>query len=426
MQHDTPTASQAAEQVVGILKATSPEFDLNRISDLLQKANLITKNEAEKIVLQALFPAWLAALICEEPVILTSGSEPTCLLEAYRHELVAPKRANIVSDLVDTFTSKTVNSPPVMRIIGGPSTHYVHNFRQVAWDNQGILEALSTPNGTMLSKFLHDTKSRSLKGHTFLGVVEGSTIYTHWLLDTLPRLLLLAESGADFSEFDNFLFASIQSSFHKATLENLGIGLDKVVTRQHDGGIFRIDSFTHVTAPRGGFVAHPRIYEMVCAQFGVRETFSVQPAKQPLRLFISRAKAGRRRIINEEAVMALLAPLGFQSICLEDLGIAETAEMIAKASHIIAPHGACLANLVFARAGTQVLELFNAHLSREYWVICNHKKLDYHAFEVHGPDQTYVDTTVRKEFSFIERNGFDLSVPLEDFKDYVKGVFIKG
>jgi capsular polysaccharide biosynthesis protein len=427
MHIDTSTVARnrAAKQVTDILETTAPEFDLKRISDLLQKADLITRNQAEKIAISAIFPDWLVALIRTEPVISASASERICLLDAYRHELVAPKRANVVSDLVDSFISGTAASPPVIRITGGASAHYVHNFRQVAWGDQGILEGLSTPNGIALSQFLRDAKPRVLQGHTFLGVVEGSTIYTHWLLDTLPRLLLLAEDGTDFSEFDNFLFASIQSGFHKATLENLGIGLDRVVTRQHDGGLFHVDSFTHVTAPRGSFVTHPRIYEMVCAHFGMRETFSVQPAKQPLRLFISRAKAGRRRILNEDAVMELLAPLGFQAICLEDLSIPETAQMIARASHIIAPHGAGLANLVFARAGTRVLELFNAHLSREYWIICNHKKLDYHAFEVHGPDQTYLDPVTRNEISFMERNGLDLSVPLKDFRDYVRDVFLE-
>jgi capsular polysaccharide biosynthesis protein len=423
---DTDRRSAAAE-VIEILETTAPEFNLEGIASLLIQADLVIRDEAEKITLRCVFPDWLLKLIraagADVPFDKTTHSRE--LLGGYTHELIAATHAHVVNDLVDQFTTRSGSSAPVVRIDGGASTHYVHNFRQVAWTAEGVIDGLSTPNGAALTNFLRDAQPRMLSGHTFLGVVEGSTIYTHWLLDTLPRLLLLAESGSDFSEFDNFLFATAQSGFHKSTLADLGIGLDRVVTRQHDGGLFQVDSFTHVTAPRRDFLTHPRIYELVCAHFGMNETYRRQPTKQPLRLFISRGKASRRRIVNEDAVMEMLAPLGFQAIFLEDLSIAETARMIASASHIIAPHGAGLANLVFARAGTRVMELFNAHLSREYWVICNHKKLDYHAFEVAGPEKTYLDMQTRNKMSFFERNGMDLDVPLDLFGAYVRDAFLK-
>lgn len=55
--------------------------------------------------------------------------------------------------------------------------------------------------------------------------------------------------------------------------------------------------------------------------------------------------------------MGLLAEYGFERVELEDLTIPEQAALFADADAVVAPHGAGLANLVYAR-DAQVLELF--------------------------------------------------------------------
>lgn len=247
-------------RVVQILKDTSPKFDLIGIGDVLKENGLATKVEAEKIALYGEFPDWLVTSVnsTHKMGAPDNAATSTEILPPVEQRLNAPKRANVVNDLVDSFQPETMLSPSMKHITGGASTHYVQNFRQVAWTDQGIIEELSTKNGAMLPNFLRESAPRALPGHTFLGVVEGSIVYTHWLLDTLPRLLLLAEEGCDFSDFDTFLFATVQNKFHKDTLRDLGIGMNRVITRQHGGDLFHVESFTHVTAPRAQFVTHPR------------------------------------------------------------------------------------------------------------------------------------------------------------------------
>ena len=77
-------------------------------------------------------------------------------------------------------------------------------------------------------------------------------------------------------------------------------------------------------------------------------------------LFISRAKATCRRIINEEAdLLPLLGEYGFRRIFLEDLPLDQQIAAFASAERIIAPHGAGLAHLAFASQGARVLEIFS-------------------------------------------------------------------
>jgi capsular polysaccharide biosynthesis protein len=52
-----------------------------------------------------------------------------------------------------------------------------------------------------------------------------------------------------------------------------------------------------------------------------------------------------------------LAALGFESVLTERLSVHEQVEMFSQASVLVAPHGAGLANMVFARPGLTVLEI---------------------------------------------------------------------
>ncbi|WP_025313463.1 glycosyltransferase family 61 protein [Roseicyclus elongatus] len=76
-------------------------------------------------------------------------------------------------------------------------------------------------------------------------------------------------------------------------------------------------------------------------------------------LYISRAKAQRRRMVNERDLIGGLRQLGFVSVEMEDLQGPGQLAAVAAADVIIAPHGGALATLFAARPGAAVLELFH-------------------------------------------------------------------
>jgi hypothetical protein len=57
-----------------------------------------------------------------------------------------------------------------------------------------------------------------------------------------------------------------------------------------------------------------------------------------------------------------------------------------QASCIVAPHGAGLANIVFAPPGAAVVEFYGWHLSPEYWLLASQCGLRYVGIEARGPD----------------------------------------
>jgi hypothetical protein len=75
------------------------------------------------------------------------------------------------------------------------------------------------------------------------------------------------------------------------------------------------------------------------------------------RIFISRKKAARRRITNNDEVENLLVTSGFQSVCLEDYSFLEQVSIMKHAKHVIGLHGAGLANAMFMQKGGALIEL---------------------------------------------------------------------
>lgn len=82
------------------------------------------------------------------------------------------------------------------------------------------------------------------------------------------------------------------------------------------------------------------------------------PRRSDRRIYIQRgSRAARRRLLNEDEVVALLEERGFDIVDPDRLTFAEQIDVFYDAGVVVAPHGAALANLVFARR-VVVVEIF--------------------------------------------------------------------
>lgn len=88
----------------------------------------------------------------------------------------------------------------------------------------------------------------------------------------------------------------------------------------------------------------------------LRQRFGAPDAPGKRRILVSRADASARRILNESAVADKLRPMGFEVVTLTGMSVASQREMFRSAEIIVMPHGAGCANLIFAGAGTKVIE----------------------------------------------------------------------
>jgi capsular polysaccharide biosynthesis protein len=99
----------------------------------------------------------------------------------------------------------------------------------------------------------------------------------------------------------------------------------------------------------------PRWYRQRLAQYMDR-------AEPQRRLYLSRAGTSRRRVQNEDAIMAALEPLGFESVRPETLSMREQVALFSQARCIVGSSGAALTNMLFTPPGARVVVLQNQHL----------------------------------------------------------------
>ncbi|CAI3937096.1 Capsular polysaccharide biosynthesis protein [Commensalibacter communis] len=95
-------------------------------------------------------------------------------------------------------------------------------------------------------------------------------------------------------------------------------------------------------------------------------TLELNPLGVPLptRFYIDRRAASNRMLHNEDELVEVLEQHGFAIIQLEHLTFDEQAHLFANADYIIGAHGAGLANMVFCKQGTKIIELMPHTLVR--------------------------------------------------------------
>lgn len=224
-----------------------------------------------------------------------------------------------------------------------------------------------------------------LDGETAVVAVNLGAGYCHWLLEELPRLLMIERGAAD----NVVLHAAAESA--REALRARG-GTERVVAVRRAAhwaaGPLLVPSLVDAPgAPTRSTVERLRAF---VAERGVGRGL----AGLGERLYLTREKARRRRVANEAELWAELQPRGFVKVALEDLSWAEQIAALRAARVVVAPHGAGLANLVFCEPGTRVVELVNrAYFNPVFWRLATLRGLDYRAVVEAG------DGPIREEAS---------------------------
>jgi hypothetical protein len=184
---------------------------------------------------------------------------------------------------------------------------------------------------------------------TYPCCIGGHYYYGHWMLDTLPRLHLLRESGVGWDK----IVAPQATGYHRDTLRHLDVPAASIISA-HD---LHIEAARLVVPTLPGIIGNPPSWVV---DF-LRRSFLGLAGRSPYgdRLYISRSLAGSRHVENEEALIASLRPRGFRPILLETLSFAEQVTALAGAKIVVAPHTTGLTNTVFCQPGTAMVEIFS-------------------------------------------------------------------
>jgi Tfp pilus assembly protein PilF len=307
----------------------------------------------------------------------------------------------------------------VASVLNGRAYLDGYNNVFISSDNQ-LLADLSIGNAELIISSDQLPTPMNIEGTVCSLVSPGAArIYYHWMVDLLPRIELVCQSGIPLESIDKFLVNRCQSQFQKETLTHLGISLDKIVETENNPHIKAEKIIIPWLDNSNGITAGKWIYDFLKRKFIVKDSNQMNSSFK--KIYISRDQARYRKVVNEELVVNYLSTLGFKSIILESLSVVEQACLMSQAEAVIAPHGAGLTNLVFCPQGIKVIELFGKHLNPSYWAISNRCGLEYFSLFC---DQFEADRSVvhspEYQKNFLERNSQDIYVNIDDLSNLIK------
>ncbi len=182
--------------------------------------------------------------------------------------------------------------------------------------------------------------------------------YYHWILDSLLKLQGLMAHIELTGKKPKIIIPKNPKPFQLESLVLLGFEAQDLI--EYNGNGLKVKSL-YCSSPRRTRLK----YEDVFSTSGImwlqkRLTQNLMETKpNHARIYISRAQANTRRVINEKSITPILERYDFQIVHLENLKFTDQIKLFYNASIVLAPHGAGNTNLIFAKDCTLIELLGN-------------------------------------------------------------------
>ena len=176
--------------------------------------------------------------------------------------------------------------------------------------------------------------------------------FAHTLIDDLPRMALIGMLVPQAMECQVPVLYSSDLTEPEAFAAAAFLPPSMPLVRVEPGALHKAD---HLLVP--SLVSSPLAVPDWYHAYVDRHLAPQRPRRGNRRLFITRSDAHRRRILNEDAVVTLLASAGFEVFDASRHSFIEQLTAFYDASVVVAPHGAGLANTMFSR-DLLLVELF--------------------------------------------------------------------
>jgi hypothetical protein len=229
---------------------------------------------------------------------------------------------------------------------------------------------------------------RTFQCAVFVGRYVQTGNYAHFLLEVLPRLLL------DGDQLPGDAPILLHESARPWAADVLGVaGLDPARIEWIGPDPVGVEILYWPTPNTLHPLHHsPRIFPRLRS---LAEDQSCGPARR--RLYVSRADASRRRLLNENEVLEVLTPCGFECVVPGQMSFEEQVRAFAEANVVVGICGAGLANMVFMPPGGTVVMLSPSSVPGVFfWDIAHHLDIEFVA--LWGPNADPTDRGQHPDF----------------------------
>ncbi|WP_257297846.1 DUF563 domain-containing protein [Haloarchaeobius sp. FL176] len=196
--------------------------------------------------------------------------------------------------------------------------------------------------------------------------------YYHWMVETVPKLRYVQRYEKSTGDSVTLVISPDAPPFVDETLRALDWPAEKVERASEPA--YAVQKLIIPSFPQ----RRPADFEWIRRQVLGNSATSLAADGDGKNVYISRAGAVERRVLNEGAVMEMLSEYGFKRYRLEERSLAENAHLFSEADIVVAPHGAGITDIIFSTDCT-VIELFGDKIKQPYEILASVLDLEYRA-----------------------------------------------
>lgn len=291
---------------------------------------------------------------CTDSATLAAEIPPACVVKSVRNAITLP---------ATTLLQSPQDLPPLESVYHLPRL-YRTVFRNATVFAGGVV---LTPDARLPKDLCPDLGTPSdwhrvceLRRLPLAEHIEGDltvlssfgNAFYHWVMDSLPRLGILAEPTTGKVLIEN------HASFEREYLSIAGIPAERILSPT-EWSHYAPDRLIVPSLPGCSGCPPPETVQFL-RQLRDRVWGTSSATKRHRRLYATRSAIGQRSVANEEAVRACLARYDFQPVDAGTLSVKEQMAAFTEAEIVVGAHGGALANLVYCAPGTPVIELMPA------------------------------------------------------------------
>jgi len=275
-----------------------------------------------------------------------------------------PQKVKTLKNVFVTYTGFCIDRHGLVKASHHDHPHQLADFQQEA--ARYYYDATDHPDSLLT---IDDN-------HTYLLIHHPWYNYYHWLMESIFRLWMVKEKKdklilllPDYYSKVDFIMGSLEPFAFKNVFFIPGAKSLLVKNLCMPQIKSKVDSYD---------------YQMVA---GVRRRYLdylVNEKKNEVykseRIYISRRKATRKRVENEEDIESILLKYNFTILNNEDYSFWEQVSIYSKAKYLVSMHGSGLTNMLFMQEGSSVLEFHKKQTNAKDW----HSKAFWYQAEALG------------------------------------------
>jgi len=173
--------------------------------------------------------------------------------------------------------------------------------------------------------------------------------FFHWVAEILPKVTALVAAGVELEGEHLLVPACRDAAYVGESLAAFGLRAEVIRPTEY-AAVERLTFIPRLT-PSGN--VRPAVMRRLAETVRIHAGAGAGSG----RIYVTRGRAAKRRLVNEAEILPLLAQHGFRVVCMEELSLMEQVRLAAGSTAIAGLHGAGLTHMLWVPAGGRVLEI---------------------------------------------------------------------